>query len=125
MAGLGFAVKLRPNVAFKGRDALEAMRDRRPPRLLAGFRIAEPNLLPHGRETIYRDGRRLGWLSSGGFGHSFGVGLGLGYIRDPENGVDRETALSGEFELEVAMERVPAQPFLKPPYDPKMVRVRA
>ena len=43
-----------------------------------------------GRETIYRDGKRVGWLSSGGYGYTVGRSIGYGYVRDPENGVDRE-----------------------------------
>ena len=32
--------------------------------------------------------------------------------------------MSGEYELEVATERVPAKPFLKPLYDPDMKRIK-
>jgi 4-methylaminobutanoate oxidase (formaldehyde-forming) len=124
MAGLGFAVKLRKNVPFLGREALEAERAGRLPRLLAGFAIDEPGIMLHGRETIFRDGRRVGWLSSGGFGHTLALGLGYGYVRDAENGVDADYVLSGSYELEVATERLPAQVFLRPLYDPEMVRVR-
>ena len=33
------------------------------------------------RETIYRNGHHVGWLSSGGFGHHLQIAIGLGYIR--------------------------------------------
>jgi 4-methylaminobutanoate oxidase (formaldehyde-forming) len=33
--------------------------------------------------------------------------------------------MSGDYELEVAGERIPAEPFLKPLYDPAGIRVRA
>ncbi len=42
MAGLGFAVKLRCNTPFLGRDALEAQRAAPLPRLLAGFSVPDP-----------------------------------------------------------------------------------
>ncbi len=125
MAGLGFAVKLRKNTPFLGREALEAQAAARLPRLFAGFTIRDADITLHGRETIYRDGRRVGWLSSGGFGHTLGVGIGYGYVRDPENGVDAESVLAGSYELEVGTERHPASVFLEPLYDPAMVRVRA
>jgi hypothetical protein len=32
--------------------------------------------------------------------------------------------MSGDYMLEVAGERVPARPFLKPPYDPEGLRFR-
>jgi 4-methylaminobutanoate oxidase (formaldehyde-forming) len=125
MAGLGFAVKLRKNLAFQGREALEAQRAGRLPRLLAGFTVADPEVVLLGRETIYRDGKRVGWLSSGGWGYTLGLNIGYGYVRDAEAGVDAERVLSGRYELEVATERVPAEVFLKPPYDPEMTRIKA
>jgi 4-methylaminobutanoate oxidase (formaldehyde-forming) len=125
MAGLGFAVKLRSNTPFLGREALEAQRARPLPRLLAGFTVADPAVVLLGRETLLRDGARVGWLSSGGWGYTLGRSIGYGYVRDPESGVDAEKVLSGSYELEVATERVPAEVFLKSLHDPGMTRVRA
>ncbi|MFO1048602.1 MAG: glycine cleavage T C-terminal barrel domain-containing protein [Geminicoccaceae bacterium] len=76
-----------------------------------------------GRETIYRDGRRVGWLASGGFGYTLGRSIGYGYVRDSA-GVDRDFVLAGRYELDVAGERVPAEVFLEQPYDPQGARVR-
>ena len=90
--------------------------------LLAGF-TTEPDVVLLGRETIYRDDARVGWLASGGYGYTLGRSIGYGYVRDPA-GVDRDHVLAGRYELEVAGERVPAEVFLDPPYDPKDERVR-
>ncbi|MFO1210951.1 MAG: FAD-dependent oxidoreductase [Amaricoccus sp.] len=125
VAGLGFATKLRKPIPFLGRDALEVQRASRLPRLLAGFAVADPAVTLLGRETIYRDGKRVGWLASAGWGYSVGTGLGYGYVRDPENGVTAADVLAGSYELEVATERVPATAFLRPPYDPEGVRIKA
>ncbi|HLO19442.1 MAG TPA: FAD-dependent oxidoreductase [Sphingomicrobium sp.] len=124
VAGLGWAVKLKSNVAFRGRDALEAQASKKLPRLLAGF-TADPSIVLLGRETISRDGKRVGWLSSGGYGYTGGRSIGYGYVRDPENGVDRDVVLSGRYELEVATTRVPAEVFLDPLYDPTMSRIKS
>ncbi|HSD92279.1 MAG TPA: FAD-dependent oxidoreductase [Methyloceanibacter sp.] len=123
VAGLGWAVKLKSDAAFQGRAALEQQLNRPLPRLLAGF-TADPEIVLLGRETIYHDGKRVGWLTSGGYGYTVGKSIGYGYVRDPEQGVDREKVLSGRYELEVATERVPAEVFLDPLYDPKMARVK-
>jgi sarcosine dehydrogenase len=123
VAGLGWAVKLRSDTPFQGREALEAQASGRLPRLLAGF-TADPSVVLLGRETIYRNGRRVGWLSSGGFGYTVGRSIGFGYVRDPESGVDRNMVLSGSYELEVATTRVPAEVFLDPLYDPTMSRIK-
>ena len=125
MAGLGWAVKLKKNTAFLGREALEEQRRRPLPRLLAGFIVDDPEIVLLGRETIFRDGKRVGWLSSGGWGYTVGKNISLGYVRNPETGVDTGYVLSGRYELEVATERVPAGIFLRPLYDPDMQRVKA
>jgi 4-methylaminobutanoate oxidase (formaldehyde-forming) len=77
-----------------------------------------------GRETIYRDGERAGWLSNGGLGHTLGKPIGLGYVRRAD-GLDRAWLDSGHYELEVATERVPCTLHLGSLYDPKMLRTKA
>ncbi len=124
MAGLGWAVKLRKSIPFLGREAIEAARSKPLPRLLAGFTVDDPDVVLLGRETIFRDGKRVGWLSSAGWGYTVKRNIGLGYVRDPD-GVDADYVMSGDYELEVATERVPAEPFLKPLYDPEMKRIKA
>ena len=76
-----------------------------------------------GRETIFRDGERVGWLTSAGWGYSVGKGIGYGYVSDPA-GIETAALLSGSYELEVASLRVPARLHLRPLYDPDMKRVR-
>jgi 4-methylaminobutanoate oxidase (formaldehyde-forming) len=124
VAGLGWAVKLKSATPFQGRAALEAQLARRLPRLLAGF-TTDPSIVLLGRETIYRDGKRMGWLASGGYGYTVGRSIGYGYVRDPDNGVDRDSLLAGRYELEVATARVPAEIFLDPLYDPTMSRIKS
>jgi 4-methylaminobutanoate oxidase (formaldehyde-forming) len=123
VAGLAWAIKLGRNTPFLGREALVQQQGRSLPRLLAGFTVDDPGVVLLGRETIYRDGRRAGWLGSAGWGYTVGRNIGYGYVRDPE-GVDAAYVLSGTYELEVAGERVPATPFLKPLYNPSMARVK-
>ncbi len=123
VAGLGWAVKLKSSKPFQGREALAAQAAKPLPRLLAGF-TTDPSVVLLGRETIYRDGKRVGWLSSGGYGYTVGRSIGYGYVRDPEHGVDREALLKSAYELEVATMRVPAEIFFEPLYDPKMTRIK-
>ncbi len=124
-AGLGWAVKLNTDIDFQGRAALlERQREGKLSKRFAQFIVADPEVDLLGRETIYRNGERVGWLSSGGFGHTLGRSVGLGYVRHAA-GVDREFLSTGTYELEVAGERVPCSLSLRPAYDPDMVRVRA
>jgi 4-methylaminobutanoate oxidase (formaldehyde-forming) len=123
VAGLGWAAKLKSSQPFQGREALEEQAAKPLPRLLAGF-TTDPAIVLLGRETIYRDGKPVGWLASGGFGHTVGRSIGYGYVRNPD-GVDASYVLSASYELEVATERVPAEVFLAPLYDPSGARIRA
>ena len=122
-AGLGWAVKMKKNIDFRGRAAVEDQRQQGVKKKMATF-IADPGVILLGRETIYRNGERVGWLSSAGFGHTIGKSIGMGYIRNPQ-GVSADYVADGEYELEVATERVPCSVTLSPLYDPKMERVKA
>jgi 4-methylaminobutanoate oxidase (formaldehyde-forming) len=124
VAGLGWTMKMNSGRPFLGREAIEAQMKKPLPRLFAGF-MADPGVVLLGRETIYRNGKRVGWLSSGGYGYTIGRSIGYGYVRDPELGVDRDRVLAGDYELEVATERVPATVFLDAPHDPASRRIKS
>ena len=123
-AGLGWAVKLKSGTPFLGREALLAQKELPLRKMLCGFTVEDPKIVLLGRETIYRDGERVGWLSSGGYGHTIERGIGYGYVRRA-SGVDRDYLLAGRYELEVATERVPCAIHLGPLYDPKMERIKS
>ena len=122
-AGLGWAVKLKSGIDFRGRAAIQRQRDQGVKKLLTTFTVDDPSVVLLGRETIYRNGERVGWLSSGGFGHTLGKPIGLGYVRCAD-GVNGAYVSSGTYELEVATERVPATATLQPLDDPKMTRIK-
>jgi len=123
-AGLGWAVKLKKNVDFKGRAAIEAQVAGGVKKMLACFTVDDPAVILLGRETIYRDGQRVGWLTSAGYGHTVGKPIGYGYVRNPA-GVDEAFLASGRYELEVASERVSCSLHIQALYDPEMARVKA
>jgi 4-methylaminobutanoate oxidase (formaldehyde-forming) len=124
-AGLGWAVKLsRTEIPFKGRDALLQQRQSLLKKRLCGFKVSQPGVFLHGRETLYRNGERVGWLSSGGYGHHLQCAIGYGYIRNQE-GVDKGYINAGHYQLEVATELVDCEVSLAPWYDPEMKRVKA
>ena len=122
-AGLGWAVKLAKDMPFLGREALVAQRAQPLKKRLACFTVDDPDIVLLGRETIYRNGERVGWLSSGGWGYTVGKNIGFGYVRN-ESGVDDAMLNSGQFELEVATERVACNLHLAPLFDPRGERVK-
>ncbi len=122
--GLGWACKMKSGRPFRGRAAIAAQLSGGVKKLLAGFTVEDPEVVLLGRETIYRNGERVGWLSSGGFGHSIGKPIGYGLIRQAD-GVSQDFISAGSYHLEVASDRVAAQVHLGPLYDPMNLRIKA
>jgi 4-methylaminobutanoate oxidase (formaldehyde-forming) len=123
-AGLSFACRFDKNVAFIGRDALLRQKDAGVTKRLVQFALEDPEPLLYHNEPIYRDGRIVGHLTSGNYGHHLGRAIGLGYVHNAE-GVTADFVKAGSYEIEVAGERFAAQASLRPLYDPKAERVRA
>jgi len=80
-------------------------------------------LLYH-NEPIWRDGVRVGRISSGMFGHTLAAPLGLGYLAAADAPLEAGWISSGRYEVEVAGERIPARVSLRPLYDPAGERVK-
>ncbi|MEY8838995.1 FAD-dependent oxidoreductase, partial [Cribrihabitans sp. XS_ASV171] len=120
-AGLGFAVKTdKPD--FIGRDAVLRKRDEGLSARLLQFRLTDPEPLLYHNEPILRDGRIVGYLSSGAYGHHLGAAIGMGYV--PCKGESAQDVLASTYEIDVMGTRVTAEASLKPLYDPKSERVK-
>ncbi len=122
-AGLGWAVKLKKNSGFMGREAAQRTAAAPLKKKLAGFTVDDPDVVLLGRETILRNGAFAGYLTSGGFGYTIGQSIGYGYVRHAE-GISDAWLHDGTYELVVATERVPAKLHLEPLYDPTAARVK-
>lgn len=122
-AGLGFAVKLKSNIPFIGREACAAQAHAPLKKRLAGFTTDDPDVILLGRETILRNGKPVGYLTSGGYGYTIGRPVGYGYVRGGA-GVSEDDVLSGTYELVVAQDVVRAKAHLTPLYDPENRRIR-
>jgi 4-methylaminobutanoate oxidase (formaldehyde-forming) len=123
--GLGFAVDFDKPGGFIGREAL--LRQKEQGVLyhrLVQFLLEDPEPLLYSSEPIYRDGELVGYLGSGGYGHTLGGAVGLGHIKH-EEGVTADFVKSGSYEIEVAGARYPARASLRPMYDPRGARVRS
>jgi 4-methylaminobutanoate oxidase (formaldehyde-forming) len=123
-AGLGFAVAWDKPGGFVGREALVRRREQPLKRRLVAVALESAERLLYHNEPIWRDGRLIGKISSGMFGHTLGVPLGLGYLASEAEAVSPEWIAAGLYEVEVAAERVPARVALNAFYDPASTRVR-
>ncbi|WP_372834031.1 aminomethyltransferase family protein, partial [Puniceibacterium confluentis] len=121
-AGLGFAVKTGKGCDFIGREAVLRKREAGLSRRLLQFRLSDPEPLLYHNEPILRDGRIVGHVSSGAYGHSLGGAVGLGYV--PCAGEDPAAVLDSRYEIDVAGVRVAADVSARPMYDPDGARVK-
>ena len=123
-AGLSFTCAFDKPGGFVGRDALLAQKAQGAPRRrLVQIRLEDPNALLYHEEPITSEGRVVGSVTSGMYGHRVEASLGMGYVRFDEP-VSAELLAARRFEVEVAGERIPAKLQLGPFYDPKMERIR-
>ena len=120
-AGLGFAVKTGKG-AFLGRDAVLRKREAGLQRRMVQFLLQEPAAMAYHNEPICRDGRIVGTVTSGNYGHYLGGSVAMGYV--PCAGETAEEMLASTYEIDIAGRRVAATPSLSPLYDPKSHRVK-
>ncbi len=123
-AGLGFTIAWNKSREWTGRAALLQQREAGVSRRLVQLRLDDPEAMLFHDEPIWRDGVRVGRISSGMFGHTLGAAVGLGWISaaDP---ITAEFVRSGRYEVEIDGIRVAAAVSLSPFYDPKGERILA
>ncbi|MYA68477.1 MAG: FAD-dependent oxidoreductase [Gammaproteobacteria bacterium] len=119
-AGLGFAVRFDKPGGFIGREALLQQRQTGPAKRLLQFRLLDPKPLLYHDEPVWQGDTLVGRITSGAYGHTLGGAIGLGYV-DTTKAPDPS---AGEFSIEVAGERIPAEASFKPMYDPANKRIR-
>ncbi len=123
-AGLAFTCDWTKAGGFVGRDALLAQREAGAARRrLVQFLLEDPEPLLYHNEPIYRDGERVGFVTSAMYGHTLGAAVGLGYVAH-EDGVSEAFIKAGRYEIETATRKVAARASLTSLYDPKSTRVR-
>jgi len=124
-AGLAFTCDFAKDGGFIGREAVLAERDAGPPpRRLLQFLLDDPAPMVYHDEPIFVGERRVGFLTSGMYGHTLGAAVGMGYVNDAA-GVTPQLVAESRFEIELAGGRVGAHASLVPLYDPKNLRARS
>jgi 4-methylaminobutanoate oxidase (formaldehyde-forming) len=125
-AGLLFATKLKTDIPFLGREAVEAARAAGVRRRLVSFVVEDPAVMMWGGELLLRDGLGTGQVTSAAFGTTVGSCVGLAYVwrRDGEV-VTPDYLEGGDWAVNVGGVRVGVSVSLKAPYDPTSARIRS
>ena len=121
-AGLGFAAAWDKPGGFVGRDALLRQRETGMRRRVAQFLLADPDAVLFHDEPVWRDGVRVGRVTSAMHGHTLGAAVALGTVA-ADHVITRDDFAAGRYEIEIAGDRVPATASLVPLYDPGNTRV--
>jgi heterotetrameric sarcosine oxidase gamma subunit len=124
-AGLLFACKLKTDIAFLGRAAVEKAKAEGPRRKLVGFSVDAPEAMLWGGELVLRDGAVAGQVTSASWGETVGCCVGLAYVRAADNSViDAGWVKAGEYQVNVGGQLYPISVSLRPIYDPTSTKIR-
>jgi dimethylglycine dehydrogenase len=104
---------------FIGRSAAADAKERGGGVRLVAFSVAAADADASGDEPIWHDGKVVGAVTSGGYGHSAQASIALGYI--PAGLADADRG----FEVEIIGERRAARRLHAAAFDPQGVRMRS
>ncbi|MFL6133821.1 MAG: FAD-dependent oxidoreductase [Nocardioidaceae bacterium] len=124
-AGLTFACKLRSDVDFLGRTAIEKARADGPRRRLVSFVVDDPGPMLWGGELVLRDGKAVGQVTSAAWGEALGACVGLAYVADRAGVTSLDWVEAGSYSVNVGGSVHPVTVTRKAPYDPQGTRIRS
>ena len=130
-AGLLFACKLKTDIGFLGREAVERARADGVHKKLVSFvvdprEVDSPEPMLWGGELILRDGEVAGQATSAAWGETVGSAVGLAYLKATDGSViDADWVRAGSCQVNVGGAVYPITVSLRGFYDPAGERVRS
>jgi 4-methylaminobutanoate oxidase (formaldehyde-forming) len=125
-AGLLFACKLKADIPFLGREAVEKAKAAGPRNRLVSVVVGSAEPMLWGGELILRDGMAAGQVTSAAWGETLGRCAGLAYLWDTGGEpVDARWIGEGSYEVNVGGDVYPVAVTTRSPYDPDGRRIRA
>ena len=123
-AGLGFVVDLsKPD--FIGKEYCVERKAQGPAfeRRLLQVLVKDPAPLMYHAEVVYRNDQPVGYIRMASYGHTLGGAVGLAMIEAGEP-INKAYVQEGEWEVDIAGTKYPAEVSIRPMYDPKMERIK-
>jgi 4-methylaminobutanoate oxidase (formaldehyde-forming) len=93
-------------------------------RRLAQVLVKDPEPLLFHAEIVLRNGKPVGYVRAGSYGHTLGGAVGLAMIEAGEP-IDAAWLAGGRWTVDIAGTHYPAEVSFKPLYDPEMKRIKA
>jgi len=123
--GLGFVVDLdKPNFIGKAHCVEKKTQGPAFNRRLLQVLVKDPEPLLYHAEVIYRNNEAVGYIRAASYGHTLGGAIGLAMIEAGEP-LNKAYVQDGDWEIDIAGKRYPAEVSIRPMYDPKMERIKA
>jgi 4-methylaminobutanoate oxidase (formaldehyde-forming) len=122
--GLGFAVSLKKENDFIGKEACTGHKARLgQSKRLVQILVDDPQPLMYHGEIVLKDGAPVGEVRAASYGHTLGGAVGLAMVEGEV--VDKAYLEEGKWEVNIAGQTYPASVSLRPLYDPMMERIKA
>jgi 4-methylaminobutanoate oxidase (formaldehyde-forming) len=124
-AGLGFVVDLsKPD--FLGKACCVEKKAQGPAfnRRLLQVLVSDPEPLLYHAEVVHRNNKAVGYIRAASYGFTLGGAVGLAMIEAGEP-INKAYVQEGEWGVDIAGIRYPAEVSIRPMYDPKMERIKA
>jgi 4-methylaminobutanoate oxidase (formaldehyde-forming) len=122
--GLGFVVDLdKPDFIGKAHCVEKKAQGPAYDRRLLQVLVKDPEPLLFHAEVVYRNNEAVGYIRAASYGFTLGGAVGLAMIEAGEP-INKAYIQEGEWEIDIAGKRYPAEVSLRPMYDPKMEKIR-
>ncbi|MBL8788405.1 MAG: aminomethyltransferase family protein, partial [Deltaproteobacteria bacterium] len=124
-AGLGFAVDLTKD-DFIGKAAVIAKKEAPLSKRLVQVQVLDPDAMLFHGEVVWRDGKAVGYVRAGSYGHTLGGAVGLVMVEahGEAKGVSDAWLRTGRWEVQIGNDRFPAKVSRQPLYDPRNERIK-
>jgi glycine cleavage system aminomethyltransferase T len=116
--GLDFTCKTDKSPAFIGREAYLRRKAEATGPYLCAVRLKDSAPLMHHNEPVLRDGKVVGYVTSGAFSAHFHCAVGLCFIDLPDEAQSKAAIASGDYTVMIEGEPVAAEVSVQPFYDP-------
>jgi len=123
--GLEFVCKPEKDIPFVGRDAYLARKAEAKGPYLCSIKLCDRDPLLHHNEPVLRDGKVVGYVTAGAFGHTVGAAVGLCLVSLPEGATDKSSIETGCYSVLIEGTEIPAEISLTPFHDPQSKRMLA
>lgn len=122
--GLGFAVSLKKECDFIGKEHAIAQKSAAPyTRQLLQVFVKDPDALLYHAEIVKRNGVSVGYVRAGSYGHTLGGAVGL-FMLEAGEPITEAYLEAGKWEIEIAGKMYPVSVSMKPMFDPDNKKIK-